>query len=165
MWYVLPDSNRHYPLTIETVRKIREMNLRGEKAAELETAETTNAQKAKEATPQFVDVVGQISLRSLERNSQKRKQKARGDREKPVITPQGKNPNAGPQPQSRQNEPRSEGGKQIQQGPRRDAGRGPAGGPPAAQSQGQPRSDRPREGNRPNRGPKKGPDKPSEPAA
>jgi len=165
MWYVLPDSNRHYPMTIETVKKIREMNLRGEKAPELETAETTNAQKAKEATPQFVDVVGQISLRSLERNSQKRKQRARGDREKPVITPQGKNPAAAPQPQTRGNEPRSEGGKQIQPGPRREPGRSPSGGQRPPQSQSQPRTDKPREGNRLNRGPKKGPDNPSEPAA
>ena len=71
MWYVLPDSNRQYPLTIETVRKIKEMNSRGVKATELETAEVGNAQKIKEEDLQFVDVVGQISLRSLERNRQK----------------------------------------------------------------------------------------------
>jgi hypothetical protein len=75
MWYVLPDSNRHYPLTIESVKKIKEMNANGVKAEQLETAEVSNAQKEKQATPQFVDVVGQISLRSLERNSQKRRQR------------------------------------------------------------------------------------------
>lgn len=82
MWYVLPDSNRQYPLTIETVRKIKEMNSRGVKATELETAEVGNAQKIKEEELQFVDVVGQISLRSLERNSQKRKQREK-DRTSP----------------------------------------------------------------------------------
>jgi hypothetical protein len=77
MWYVLPDSSRHYPLTIESVKKIKEQNANGVKADELETAEVANARKEKEETPQFVDVVGQISLRSLERNSQKRRQRDR----------------------------------------------------------------------------------------
>ena len=168
MWYVLPDSNRHYPLTIETVRKIREMNLRGEKATELETVETTNAQKAKEATPQFVDVVGQISLRSLERNSQKRKQRAR-ERDKPVAAPQGKAPST-PQQPSRGPELRKDGNRPVQTGPRKDQGRGsqiqrptPAQGQP--QAQGQPRTDKPREENRPNRGPRRGPEKPPETGA
>lgn len=165
MWYVLPDSNRHYPLTIETVRKIREMNQRGEKATELETVEMINAQKAKEATPQFVDVVGQISLRSLERNSQKRKQRTK-DREKPVISPQGKTP-AGPQQPARPIEPRKESNRPAQPGPRREPGRsGQQQRPPQSQTQpqpkGQPKLDKPREGNRPNRGPRRGPEKPEQ---
>lgn len=74
MWYTLPDSNKHYPLTIETVKKIKAMNEKGQKPEELETAEITSVTgKPKEVEPQFVDVVGQISLRSLERNAQKRK--------------------------------------------------------------------------------------------
>ena len=74
MWYTLPDSNKHYPLTIETVKKIKAMNQNGQRPEELETAEITSVTgKPKEVEPQFVDVVGQISLRSLERNAQKRK--------------------------------------------------------------------------------------------
>jgi cell fate regulator YaaT (PSP1 superfamily) len=164
MWYVLPDSNRHYPLTIETVRKIREMNLRGEKATELETAETSGAQKAKEATPQFVDVVGQISLRSLERNSQKRKQRAR-ERDKPAPALQGRNPSTQDQP-ARENEPRRDGGKPTPSGgPRREPGRSGGGPRPAQppQAQGRPAMDKSRPDNRPHRGPRKGPDKPAEP--
>lgn len=76
MWYVLPDSNVQYPLTLETVRKIKALNQKGVRVEQLETAEVNTSVK-KEAEPQFVDVVGQFSLRSLERNSQKRKQKAR----------------------------------------------------------------------------------------
>ena len=153
MWYVLPDSNRHYPLTIETVRKIREMNLRGEKATELETTDTVSPNKAKEATPQFVDVVGQISLRSLERNSQKRKQRER-TREKPVSGPSPKITPAGPQPQ--RNEQRRETLKPTPSGQRREPGRGnqPAPGGQAPQQ----RAEKPREGNRPNRGPRRGPE-------
>jgi cell fate regulator YaaT (PSP1 superfamily) len=74
MWYTLPDSNKQYPLTIETVKKIKAMNDNGQRPEELETAEVTvSPGKVKEVEPQFVDVVGQISLRSLERNAQKRK--------------------------------------------------------------------------------------------
>jgi hypothetical protein len=74
MWYTLPDSNKHYPLTIETVRKIKAMNQNGQRPEELETAEISSISgKPKEVEPQFVDVVGKISIRSLERNAQKRK--------------------------------------------------------------------------------------------
>jgi cell fate regulator YaaT (PSP1 superfamily) len=74
MWYVLPESNKQFPLTIERVKKIRSLNRQGTKVEELEAVDVTTG-KAKEAEPEFVDVVGQISLRSLERNSKKRKQK------------------------------------------------------------------------------------------
>lgn len=80
MWYVLPGSGIQYPLAIDTVKKIKAMNAKGLKPEELETAETNGSEKAKEAEHEFVDVVGQISLRSLERNSQKRKQRSRPDK-------------------------------------------------------------------------------------
>jgi hypothetical protein len=74
MWYTLPDSNKQYPLTIETVKKIKAMNEKGQRPEELEIAEIVSASgKVKEAEPQFVELVGQISLRSLDRNAQKRK--------------------------------------------------------------------------------------------
>jgi cell fate regulator YaaT (PSP1 superfamily) len=78
MWYVLPESNKQYPLTIQRVVEIKRLNARGEKVDELQAVELVNL-KAKEIEPQFVDVVGQISLRSLERGSQRRKNKERGD--------------------------------------------------------------------------------------
>lgn len=74
MWYVLPDSNRQYPLTIERVRKIRQLNQQGVRPDELEAVEISNS-KPKEVEPEFVDVVGQISLRSLERADKKRRHK------------------------------------------------------------------------------------------
>ena len=73
MWYTLPDSNKQYPLSIETVKKIKSLNSKGIFPEELETEEVASTSKSKEPEPQFVDVVGQISLRSLERNAQKRK--------------------------------------------------------------------------------------------
>lgn len=76
MWYILPDSNKHYPLSIGTVRKIQEMNAKGLKPEALETEETEN-HKSKEVEPDFVDVVGQISIRSLEKSDKKRKARHR----------------------------------------------------------------------------------------
>jgi cell fate regulator YaaT (PSP1 superfamily) len=80
MWYIIPGSNQHYPVAIETVKKIKAANQKGIKVEELETIDVKTGEKPIEE-PQFVDVVGQISLRTLERNSQKRKQKDRDQRD------------------------------------------------------------------------------------
>ena len=80
MWYTLPDSNKHYPLTITRVKEIQKMNALGQKPDELEPVELVSS-KPKEVEPEFVDVVGQISLRSLERNSRRRKDKEQQQRE------------------------------------------------------------------------------------
>lgn len=74
MWYTLPESNKHYPLTIARVKEIQKMNAQGLKPDQLEPIEIVSS-KPKEVEPEFVDVVGQISLRSLERNSRKRNEK------------------------------------------------------------------------------------------
>jgi cell fate regulator YaaT (PSP1 superfamily) len=74
VWYMLPDSNRQYPLTIERVKKIKSLNDQGIIPEDLEAVEITSA-RAKEVEPEFVDVVGHISLRSLEKTDKKRKQK------------------------------------------------------------------------------------------
>ena len=72
MWYTMADSTKHYPLTIETVKKIKEQNKKGIKPEALETVEIVSG-KPKEVEPEFVDVVGQISLKSLDKNSRKSK--------------------------------------------------------------------------------------------
>lgn len=76
MWYTMPDSTKHYPLSIEGVLKIQKQNREGIKPEMLETVEVVSG-KPKEVEPEFVDVVGQISLRTLERNTQRRKAKER----------------------------------------------------------------------------------------
>jgi cell fate regulator YaaT (PSP1 superfamily) len=81
MWYVLPDSNKQYPLTIERVRKIRSQNAQGVIPEELEAVDITSS-KVKEAEPEFVELVGQISLRSLEKADKKRKQKQQQTQQK-----------------------------------------------------------------------------------
>jgi cell fate regulator YaaT (PSP1 superfamily) len=80
MWYVLPDSNKQYPLTLERVRKIRSLNNQNVIPEELEAVDVTTT-KVKEVEPEFVDVVGHISLKSLEKADKKRHQKGRDPRQ------------------------------------------------------------------------------------
>lgn len=72
MWYTMPDSNKQYPLTIERVKKIKELNRQGVRPADLEPVEVVTS-KPKDIEPVYADVVGQISLKSLEKTSRKRR--------------------------------------------------------------------------------------------
>lgn len=72
MWYTMPDSTKHYPLSIENVKKIQEQNRNGIKPDTLETVEVVSG-KIKEVEPEFVDVVGHITIKSLEKNTRKRR--------------------------------------------------------------------------------------------
>src|SRR5260221_290253 len=73
MWYVLPDSNKQYPLTIERVRKIRQQNMQNIVPDGLEPVEVTTGKPKEAEESGFVDLVGQISLRTLEKADRKKK--------------------------------------------------------------------------------------------
>jgi hypothetical protein len=139
MWYTLPDSNKHYPLTIDTVKKIKAMNEKGQRPDELETAEiVSSSSKAKEAEPQFVELVGQISLRSLDRNAQKRKGQRSG--QGPRDSRQTNNPNQGPRERTQSSS--------ANQGPRErpkmeEKSTGARGPKPQGQTGGRPQRERP----------------------
>ena len=77
MWYTMPDSNKQYPLTIERVKKIKELNKQGIRPTDLEPVEVVS-NKPKEIEPTYADVVGQISLKTLEKTSRKRRDQERG---------------------------------------------------------------------------------------
>lgn len=79
MWYVLPDSNKQYPLTIERVTKIRQLNAQNIIPDELEAVEIVS-NKQKDIEPEFVDVVGHITLKSLEKVDKKRQHQKRDQR-------------------------------------------------------------------------------------
>ncbi|TMI87151.1 MAG: hypothetical protein E6H08_19820 [Bacteroidetes bacterium] len=123
MWYVLPDSNKQYPVTIERVRKIKSLNAQGTIPEELEAV-------VKEAEPEFVELVGHISLQSLERSDKKRKQKQqqpRQQRQQPPPQQQRGQQQKGPQQRGLQQNPNRppQGGQQRgpnrpPQQPRRD---------------------------------------------
>lgn len=126
MWYVLPDSSKQYPLTIERVRKIRSLNQQNIIPEELEAVEVTG--KPKEIEPEFVDVVGHITLKSLEKADKKKQQKAREQRQQQQKQlPKPNQQKGGPQqqqqrPQQQKQTPKpnqqlQKGGPQQQQRP------------------------------------------------
>ncbi len=123
MWYVLPNNTKHYPLTIQRVKEIKRLNQQGQKVEELQPVEVTSS-KPKEVEPAFVDVVGQISLRSLERNDKRRKDQQRGDRR-----------NGGQQQGTRGQDSRPQGNQGRGQGPRPQGNR-PQGPRPQGNQQG-----------------------------
>lgn len=97
MWYTMADSTKHYPLTIDSVKKIKEQNKQGIKPAALEVVEIIS-EKPKEVEPEFVDVVGQISLKSLDKNFKKRKNTGSNknypkNHQKPPINGNNQRPN------------------------------------------------------------------------
>lgn len=122
MWYTLPNNTKHYPLTIDRVKEIRKLNQQGIAVEELQAVEVTSA-KPKEVEPDFVDVVGQISLRSLEKNDRRRRDQQRfnqndrrpnngpnngpayGPRNAPRNGPNNRPNNAGPRPPRPNNGP------------------------------------------------------------
>ncbi|MEO0065012.1 MAG: hypothetical protein RI983_338, partial [Bacteroidota bacterium] len=141
MWYVLPNNTKHYPLTIDRVKEIKRLNKQGQRVDELQAVEIVS-NKQKEAEPAFVELVGQISLKTLEKNDRKRRDQQRNNqRGQHGNAPQGRNqpnqgPNRGPQ-QGGQNQ----GGQNQGQGPRR----------PQQQNPNAPRGPRGPQPNRPNR--------------
>jgi len=114
MWYMLPDSSKQYPLTIERVKKIKSLNGQGVIPEELEAIELTSS-KPQDVEPEFVDVVGHISLRSLEKTDKKRKQQnqQRQQQQKGQQKQQGNQPNK----QGNQNQQRNQPPQQKKQPP------------------------------------------------
>jgi len=73
MWYVLPDTNKQYPLTIERVQKIRQLNMKNEIPEGLEPVEINTGKPKEDEAGGFVDLVGQISLKTLEKADRKKR--------------------------------------------------------------------------------------------
>jgi cell fate regulator YaaT (PSP1 superfamily) len=103
MWYSMPDSTKHYPLSIETVLKIKAQNREGIRPEALETVEVISG-KPKEIEPEFVDVVGQISLKSLDKNQRKKRDQDRRQNMQ-AKGPQRNIPRSGNPEKTGQNQP------------------------------------------------------------
>lgn len=80
MWYSYEKSNTLYPLTIERVNEILEQNRKGVFPDELQAVEVVKKSAMAEKTD-FVDVVGHLSLRSLDKKGKKKKQGKGGDKD------------------------------------------------------------------------------------
>jgi hypothetical protein len=163
MWYTMPDSNKQYPLTIEGAKKIKALNKQGIKPEELETVEVVS-KKPVEVEPTYADVVGQISLRSLEKTSRKRRDNERGGGNRQRTTDdrqQGGNrprtaddrtqnrPPQGNRPQGQGGPQQNRGGQNPNQQRPNNPNNPQQGG---GNRQGQPQN-RPPQGNRPQGGP------------
>ncbi|MBX9782306.1 MAG: hypothetical protein K2X48_03335 [Chitinophagaceae bacterium] len=113
MWYVLPDSNKQYPVPIERVKEIRAMNAKGVRPDELGAIELTPA-KAEEKEMAHVELVGQISLQTLERNSRRRRDKEQGQQRNQQQQKQQGQQGGGQQRRPQQQRQQQGGGNQQQ---------------------------------------------------
>jgi cell fate regulator YaaT (PSP1 superfamily) len=133
MWYILPNNTKHYPLTIDRVKEIKRLNKQGQRVDELQAVEIVNS-KQKEAEPAFVELVGQISLKSLEKNDRRRRDQQRSNQSGPQRNlNQGphQGPNQGPRRPQQNNPQQSRGprGPQQNRPPRPAQGNNPPNGP------------------------------------
>ncbi|MBA3828629.1 MAG: hypothetical protein H0X33_06810 [Taibaiella sp.] len=88
MWYSFPGSSKQYPLAITRVKEIIVQNKQGIKPDELQAVELElNTGKAVKVDVGFVNDVGQITLRSLEKGN--RKKKPGGGNNKPQLNADG----------------------------------------------------------------------------
>ena len=150
MWYTMADSNKQYPLTLETVKNIKAQNRQGIRPEELETAEVITG-KPKEVEPEYADLVGQISLKSLEKTTRKRREKERGQQQRQQGGG-GQRPQQGEGQQRPQQQQQRQGQPQQRQGQpqRRNEPGGQGGNPNQPQQGGQPRNqNRPQQGGQP----------------
>ena len=153
MWYTMADSNKQYPLTLETVKNIKAQNRQGIRPEELETAEVITG-KPKEVEPEYADLVGQISLKSLEKTTRKRREKERGQQQRqqgggqrPQNPQQGEGQQRPQQPQQRQGQTQQ---RQGQPQRRNDQPGAQGGNPNPSQQGGQSRNqNRPQQGGQP----------------
>ncbi len=97
MWYILPESNKQYPVTIDRVRKIKQLNAQGIIPDELEAVDVTTS-KPKETESGFVELVGQISLNTLEKADRKKKPQQHRGNNNPPQRGGGNQPRGGGQP-------------------------------------------------------------------
>ncbi len=164
MWYSYSDNNKQYPLSIARVKEIQKLNKAGQKAGELQPVELETRESKAGIKPDmgYVNDVGQITLKNLEKNKKKKKssggkggggsqdagsrpqQAARGPQdasggEQAARPQQG---NKGPRPQ--------QGGGQQQgnKGPRPQGGGQPQGNKGGGQQQG----NKPQQPRNPNQG-------------
>jgi cell fate regulator YaaT (PSP1 superfamily) len=136
MWYTLPNNTKHFPLTIARVEEIKKLNKQGIAVEELQAVEITS--KNKEVEPEFVELVGQISLRSLEKNDRRRRDQQRSFNDRRSNNDR---------PNNDRNQDRNNNRPNFNNGPRPN--NGPNNGPRPSNNQGP----RPNNGPRSNNGP------------
>jgi cell fate regulator YaaT (PSP1 superfamily) len=90
MWYVLPDSNKQYPLLIERVKQIKKLNQQNIVPDDLGAVEV-NTGKPKEELIN-VDLTGQFSLKTLDKADRKKREMRNGPSQQRRDNRQGSPP-------------------------------------------------------------------------
>jgi cell fate regulator YaaT (PSP1 superfamily) len=152
MWYSFHGNNKQYPLSITRVKEILALNKQGTKADELHPVEleVRDAKGVIKVDMGYVNDVGQITLKALEKNNSKRKKKKSGSGgNKPAADgqavqakgPQGNRPaqGTGGAPRPQQNRPQQKQGQQQ-------------GKPRPPQEPGKPQQPKQQQGNKPQQG-------------
>lgn len=154
MWYSFRDSNKQYPLSIARVKEIQKLNKEGKKPEELqpEELESTSHKSTIKAEMGFVNDVGQISLRALEKSPGKKKHKNKLDRPQPSGGGGQQKKTTAPAPQAKPSEQRQTSHKPNPQ--QEGKGKPTSGRPP--QNNNSLKSAPQRRNNRPNQPPNKG---------
>ncbi|RFS23286.1 hypothetical protein DVR12_09710 [Chitinophaga silvatica] len=158
MWYSFEGSNKQYPLTISRAKEIKQLNKQGIKPEDLKPVEVVTT-KPKEADLGYADVVGQISLKSLEKTVQKRKQKDKDKQKQQQQQPKGNEPkNASKQEQAKPAAKQEHKPQQQDKKPKQDARQQPqqrhGGGNNSPKQGNQPNQAKPDQGNKPQGQPK-----------
>ncbi len=112
MYYTVKGSSTFYPLTLENVKMVLAMNADGKKPAEItDLAEVV--EKTAEESIEFADVVGQITLASLDRKDRNNRNKHRNsnsnnnnnnrtnNQNRPTNQQQNKPANTSPNPENK----------------------------------------------------------------
>ncbi len=100
MWYSYSDNNKQYPLSITRVKEIQKINKLGQKADDLQPVELETRDSKAGIKPDmgYVNDVGQITLKNLEKNK-KKKRSGGGNKERGAGGPQQGSRPQGPRPQ------------------------------------------------------------------
>ena len=77
MFYTVKGSGTFYPISLENVKMVLEMNANGKKPADISDLAEVE-EKTEEESIEFADVVGQITLASLDKRKPQHKNKKQG---------------------------------------------------------------------------------------
>ncbi len=112
MWYTQEGSGTFYPLTVEQVHDIIELNRKGELGQALgQIAVRTGGEEEEEEVIEYADTVGHISLESLEKGGKRKKRSGKRRKGKGQGNNQGDNKGGNQQKQqARGNQPKAQAG-------------------------------------------------------
>ena len=150
MWYMLQGGSKHYPLSIHRAKEIKRLNGQGIKPEDLEPLDLSR-EKNKDIEPEYADLVGQITLKPLDRNNKRRDDRNRGG-DRPQLENRGGDRNSRPlQPRENREGAGQQQNRPPQQG--RDTNGQPQQRPPQNRNQQRPPQNNQPQQRRENNGP------------